>query len=126
MFPIRTIVSDIAMITINPSIAIGVLTYSKKVMMTVGSSIAPLTQIEGFIVIIAMSLTIVLIGNIMHIPVSTSQAVVGAVVGAGLTKGAKNVNFGVFKNIGIAWISSPVCAGVITFLVGLCTKSYFA
>lgn len=108
------------------AIAIGVLTYSKKVMMTVGSSIAPLTQIEGFIVIIAMSLTIVLIGNIMHIPVSTSQAVVGAVVGAGLTKGAKNVNFGVFKNIGIAWVSSPVCAGLITFLVGLCTKSYFA
>ena len=108
------------------AIAIGVLTYSKKVMMTVGSSIAPLTQIEGFVVIIAMSLTIVLIGNLMHIPVSTSQAVVGAVVGAGLTKGVKNVNFGVFKNIGIAWVSSPVCAGLITFLVGLCTKSYFA
>ncbi len=108
------------------AIAIGVLTYSKKVMMTVGSSIAPLTQIEGFIVIIAMSLTIVLIGNIMHIPVSTSQAVVGAVVGAGLTKGVKNVNFGVFKNIGIAWVSSPVCAGIITFLIGLCTKGYFA
>ena len=107
------------------AIAVGVLTYSKKVMMTVGSSIAPLTQIEGFIVIIAMSLTIVLIGNIMHIPVSTSQAVVGAVVGAGLTKGAKCVNFGVFKNIGIAWVSSPVCAGLITFLVGLATKGYF-
>lgn len=108
------------------AIAIGVLTYSKKVMMTVGSSIAPLTQIEGFIVIIAMSLTIVLIGNIMHIPVSTSQAVVGAVVGAGLTKGVKNVNFGVFKNIGIAWVSSPVCAGLITFLIGLATKGFFA
>ena len=107
------------------AIAVGVLTYSKKVMMTVGTSIAPLTQIEGFIVIIAMSLTIVLIGKIMQIPVSTSQAVVGAVVGAGLVKGRRNVNFGVFKNIGIAWISSPVCAGLITFAVAWATRFYF-
>ncbi len=105
------------------AIAIGVLTYSKKVMMTVGTSIAPLTQIEGFLVIIAMALTIVLMGNTMGIPVSTSQAVVGAVVGAGITKGVKNVNFGVFKNIAIAWVSSPLVAGVMTYLIALATQS---
>lgn len=108
------------------AIAIGVLTYSKKVMMTVGSSIAPLTQIEGFVVIIAMSLTITLLGNIMKIPVSTSQAVVGAVVGAGLTKGWRCVNFGVFKNIAIAWVSSPCAAGLVAWLVALATKGIFA
>ena len=108
------------------AIAIGVLTYSKKVMMTVGSSIAPLTQIEGFVVIIAMSLTITLIGDIMQIPVSTSQAVVGAVVGAGLTKGWRCVNFGVFKNIAIAWVSSPLAAGVVAYLVALATKGILA
>ena len=107
------------------AIAIGVLTYSKKVMMTVGSSIAPLTQIEGFVVIIAMSLTITLVGDIMQIPVSTSQAVVGAVVGAGLTKGWRCVNFGVFKNIAIAWVSSPTAAGLLTWLVALATQGYF-
>ena len=105
------------------AIAVGVLTYSKKVMMTVGSSIAPLTQIEGFLVIIAMATTIVLLGNIMHIPVSTSQAVVGAVVGAGITKSFKCVNYGVFKNIAIAWVSSPLMAGVLTYLLALCTQS---
>ncbi len=105
------------------AIAIGVLTYSKKVMMTVGTSIAPLTQIEGFLVIIAMALTIVLMGNTMGIPVSTSQAVVGAVVGAGITKGVKNVNFGVFKNIAIAWVSSPLVAGIMTYLIALATKN---
>lgn len=106
------------------AIAIGVLTYSKKVMMTVGSSIAPLTQIEGFLVIIAMALTIVIMGNTMGIPVSTSQAVVGAVVGAGITKGWRCVNYGVFKNIAIAWVSSPVGAGLLTYLVALATKSW--
>ncbi len=106
------------------AIAFGVLTYSKKVMMTVGESIAPLTQIEGFLVIIAMATTIVLLGNIMKIPVSTSQAVVGAVVGAGITKTYKCVNFGVFKNIAIAWVSSPLMAGVMTYLVALATKRW--
>ena len=108
------------------AIALGVLTYSKKVMMTVGSSIAELTQIEGFVVIIAMALTVVIMGEWMAIPVSTSQAVVGAVIGAGLVKGVKNVNFGVFKNIAIAWISSPTVAGLLTYLVALATQSYFA
>lgn len=108
------------------AISIGVLTYSKKVMMTVGNSIAPLTQIEGFLVVIAMALTIVIIGEVMAIPVSTSQAVVGAVVGAGMTKGVKNVNFGVFKNIAIAWISSPLAAGILSYIIALATKSYFS
>ena len=107
------------------AIALGVLTYSKKVMMTVGNSIAPLTQIEGFLVVIAMALTILLMGETMGIPVSTSQAVVGAVVGAGITKGARTVNFGVFKNIAIAWVSSPLVAGILSYLVAICTKSYF-
>lgn len=106
------------------AIALGVLTYSKKVMMTVGSSIAPITQVEGFVVIIAMSLTITLMGTLMKIPVSTSQAVVGAVVGAGLTKGWRCVNFGVFKNIAIAWVSSPVSAGLAAYLVALVAKTW--
>ena len=107
------------------AIAVGVLTYSRKVMETVGDSIAKLTQIEGFVVIIATATTIVLMGTLMGIPVSTSQAVVGAVVGAGLTRGVKNVNFGVFKNIAIAWVSSPTVAGVMAYLVALATQGFF-
>ena len=107
------------------AIAIGVLTFSKRVMMTVGSSIADINQIEGFLVIIAMALTVVLMGSWMGIPVSTSQAVVGAVMGAGLTKGVKHVHFGVFKNIAIAWVSSPTVAGVMAYLVALATQGFF-
>lgn len=108
------------------AIAIGVLTYSKRVMMTVGGSIANITQMDGFLVIIAMALTVVLMGNLMGIPVSTSQAVVGAVIGAGLVSGVKNVNFGVFKRIAIAWVASPTAAGLLTYLVALATQNYFA
>ena len=108
------------------AIAIGALTYSKKCMMTVGTSIANITQTDGFLVVIAMAVTVIVMGKLLGIPVSNSQAVVGAVMGAGLTRGTKNVNFGVFKNIAIAWVSSPTAAGLFTYLVGLCTKSFFA
>ena len=76
-------------------------------------------------VIIASALTVLLMGKLMGIPVSTSQSVVGAVVGAGLVNGAKNVNFGVFKNIAIAWVSSPLAAGILAYIVAICTKGYF-
>lgn len=107
------------------AIAVGVLTFSKRVMMTVGSSIADISQIDGFLVIIAMAITILLMEKLMGIPVSTSQAVVGAVIGAGLVSGVKNVNFGVLKRIAIAWVSSPTVAGLLTYLVALATQSYF-
>ncbi len=108
------------------AIAVGVLTYSKKVMMTVGSSIANVSQIDGFLVIIASALAIVLMKNLMGIPVSTSQAVVGAVIGAGLVKGPKNVNFKVLGRIAIAWVSSPTAAGLMTYIVALCTQKWLA
>lgn len=107
------------------AIAVGVLTFSKRVMMTVGSSIADISPIEGFLVIIAMALTVVIMGNWMHIPVSTSQAVVGAVIGAGLTRGIKAVHFGVLKNIALAWVGSPTIAGLLTYLVAISLKPFF-
>ena len=108
------------------AIAVGVLTFSKRVMMTVGGSIAEISQVDGFVVIIASALTVLLMGELMGIPVSTSQSVVGAVVGAGLVNGPKTVNFGVFKRIAIAWVSSPTVAGLLTYIVAICTRSYFA
>ncbi len=108
------------------AIAIGVLTFSRRVMMTVGGSIADISQMDGFLVIIAMALTVVIMGNWMGIPVSTSQAVVGAVIGAGLTRGARNVNFGVFKRIALAWVGSPTIAGLLAYIVAFATKGYFA
>ncbi len=108
------------------AIAIGVLTFSKRVMFTVGNSIAELNQLDGFIVIIGMALTIVIMGKWMGIPVSTSQAVVGAVIGAGLARSRESVHFGVLKRIGLAWVSSPTVAGLLTYLVGIATKGFFA
>ncbi len=105
------------------AIAVGVLTYSKKVMMTVGGSIANISQIDGFLVILSSALAITVMKILLGIPVSTSQAVVGAVIGAGLVKGPKNVEWKVLGKIGIAWISSPTAAGLLSYIVALCTQS---
>ena len=107
------------------AIAIGALTYSKKIMMTVGGGIADISQMDGFIVIIAMSLTVVIMGKMLGIPVSTSQAMVGAVIGAGLTRGTEAVHFGVIKKIGLAWVISPTVAGALTYSVAFLTSGYF-
>ena len=107
------------------AIALGVLTYSKKVMMTVGGSIANISQMDGFLVIISMALTVVLMGTVLGIPVSNTQATVGAVLGAGLTRGIKQVNFGVLKSIGLAWVGSPTIAGVLAYAIAFLTKGFF-
>ncbi len=99
------------------AISLGVLTFSKRVMMTVGNDIAHLTQTDGFIVVIATAVTILITEKIIGIPVSTSQTVVGAVIGAGLVSGIKNVNLGVLKNIAFAWICSPALSGLLAYLV---------
>lgn len=107
------------------AIALGVLTYSKKVMMTVGGSIANISQMDGFLVIIAMALTVVLMGKVLGIPVSNTQATVGAVLGAGLTRGVKEVNFSVLKSIGLAWVGSPTIAGLLAYAVAFLTQGFF-
>lgn len=94
-------------------------------MMTVGGGIADISQMDGFIVIIAMSLTVVIMGKMLGIPVSTSQAMVGAVIGAGLTRGTEAVHFGVIKKIGLAWVISPTVAGVLTYAIAFLTSGYF-
>ncbi len=108
------------------AISIGVLTYSKKVMEAVGGSIAEISQVDGFVVIVAAALTVLLMGKLMGIPVSTSQSVVGAVIGAGLVRNPRSVNFKVLGKIGIAWISSPLSAGLLAYIIALLTRGYFA
>jgi Phosphate/sulphate permeases len=107
------------------AIASGVLTYSRNVMETVGESIAPLTQQEGFIVTLAVGLTVFVFGSPtigINIPVSTSQAVVGAVAGIGISKGWRCIKFKKLGQIALAWLATPTISGVIMFIVGLLYK----
>jgi PiT family inorganic phosphate transporter len=98
------------------AIALGVLTYSKRVMFSVGQDIANLDYFSSSIVIFAESLT-VWIYAMIGIPVSTSQAVVGAVIGTSLAEGNARISKKQVLKIVVAWINTPVSSGFIAVLL---------
>jgi PiT family inorganic phosphate transporter len=97
------------------SIAFGVLTYSRKVMDTVGKGIVPLDPFSALIVVLAEALSLHLFTQI-GVPVSSSQAIVGAVVGVGLVGDVQTVSVKMLARIGIGWIMTPVSGGVLAYL----------
>jgi PiT family inorganic phosphate transporter len=98
------------------SICLGVLTYSKRVMLTVGKGIVPLDPFSAFVVVLAEAMTLHLFTQ-LGVPVSSSQAVVGAVVGVGLVGGLRTVSLKMLAAITAGWVMTPVAAGLIA--VGL-------
>ena len=92
-------------------IAIGCLTWGRKVMRTVGSRITSLTNTRGFSVDFGAATT-VLIASKLGMPISTSHTVVGAVIGVGLARGLEAVDLSVIKKIVVSWVLTlPTAAG---------------
>ncbi len=95
------------------SIAFGILTYSRKVMMTVGKRIVELDHFSSLISIFAESLT-VWVYALIGVPVSTSQAIVGGVLGAGYAKGTRLGSKKILLRIIFGWVGTPTVAGIIS------------
>lgn len=112
------------------AIAVGVFTYSKKVMMTVGSNIFKLSPITAFVAVASSSLVLFLFASeglknllVSHglpsfplVPVSSSQSIVGAVIGISLAKGGRNINFKLLGKISIGWITTPIAAAILSYI----------
>jgi len=98
------------------AIASGVLTYSRSVMMTVGKKITELTSLNALIAVLAESTTVYIYAQI-GIPVSTSQAIVGAIIGIGLVKGVNLINKDTLKNILFGWLGTPTIALIISYVI---------
>ena len=92
------------------SIGLGILTLSKRVMETVGKKLVRLDPFSALVVLLAQSIT-VHIYTFIGVPVSTSQAVIGAVLGVGIIKGISTVSGHTLVNILIAWLLTPAIAG---------------
>lgn len=89
------------------SIAVGALTYSAKVMMTVGKDITPLSPFHALVAVLSHSIALHFFTQI-KVPVSSSQAIVGAVIGIGLVQGTKMINRKTLRNIFIGWLVTPI------------------
>ncbi len=110
------------------AISVGIFTYSKRVMLTVGSNLMPLTPVAAWVVVMSHSIVLFLFSSeglehllasyglptIPLVPVSSSQAVVGAVIGLGLLKGGKQLDWKVAGRIVSGWVTTPVIALVVS------------
>ena len=106
------------------SIASGVLTYSRNVMFTVGNKIAPLEPFSAMVAVFSEAITLHIFAYI-GIPVSSSQAVVGAVVGVGLVKGMKMINRKTLIIIPIGWLVTLVGSGILACILMVTYELFF-
>jgi len=112
------------------AIALGIFTYSKRVMMTLGHDLGRLSATSALIAVMSHSIVLFLFasrgleawlaGNglptIPLVPVSSSQAVVGAIVGISILQGASGIRWSVLGKIVAGWVVTPFAAGIICFI----------
>jgi PiT family inorganic phosphate transporter len=79
---------------------------------TIGEGITHLTPSRGFAAELAAASTVVIASG-TGLPISTTQTLVGAVLGVGMARGIAALNMGVVRNIVVSWvITLPVGAGL--------------
>lgn len=98
------------------SIALGVITYSRPVMETVGKKLVRLDPFSALIVVLALGITVHFY-TILGVPVSTSQGIIGGVLGIGILKGVDTINRKTLINILIGWFLTPFIACLFSLLI---------
>ncbi len=106
------------------SIALGILTFSRGVMETVGQKLVRLDPFSALVVVLAEGLTVHFY-TLVGVPVSTSQAVIGAVLGVGIVKGANTVSRRTLTNILIGWFLTPAIACFIAVALYFAVNLHF-
>jgi PiT family inorganic phosphate transporter len=110
--------------------AVGVVTYSKRVMMTIGNNLYKLSPVTAIVVIASTAMVLFLFASqglqdwliarglpsFPLVPVSQSQAAVGSIIGISLAKGGKNLNLKLLGNIVMGWIMTPTSAALLSFI----------
>lgn len=105
-------------------IVAGLAVWGKYVIATIGENIIPLQPSSGFCAELATATTILLASR-FGFPVSTSHALVGAVVGIGLVQDWRRVRFQTVQSIALAWlITIPVAASLAAILF-VCLRLLF-
>ena len=121
------------------AIAAGILTYSKKVIETIGNSLFELSSEAALVVVLSQAMVLFIFSSsslsrllsamglppIPLVPVSSSQVIVGAILGVGLYKGVRNINLKLLGSIASGWVTTPVAAGLLSFFLLFFVKNLF-
>ncbi len=97
-------------------IACGIAMAGHRVMETIGTKITTLTNTRGFCVDFAAAST-VLVASKLGLPVSTTHAAVGGVLGVGLAGGIEAVNFAIVFQIMVYWVLTVPAAAITSMLI---------
>jgi inorganic phosphate transporter, PiT family len=121
------------------AIAVGILTYSKNLMMQVGNGIMALSAEAAIVTVLHRQL----FSSSFHqrhfprflqsmglppvplVPVSSSQVIVGSIIGIGMIKGVNEIKFKTIKGIAYGWVLTPIAAGLLSFLALFFVKNLF-
>jgi PiT family inorganic phosphate transporter len=124
------------------AIAVGVYTDSQRVMFTVGGDLMALSPFAALVVVLANALVLLVFASqplsewvvslglppIPLIPVSSSQASIGAVVGIGLLqgrRGLRQIRWGVLARIASGWVTTPLLAALLGFVLLFVVQNVF-
>lgn len=97
-------------------IALGIGLWGYRVMETVGTKITPLTNTRGFSVDFAAATT-VLVASKLGLPVSTTHAAAGGVMGVGVSQGTKGINLPIVFKIMLYWVITVPAAAITSMII---------
>ncbi|MCK5820225.1 MAG: inorganic phosphate transporter, partial [Psychromonas sp.] len=105
-------------------IVLGLAIFGKKVMATIGTGITHLTPSRGFAAELAAAATVVIASG-TGLPISTTQTLVGAVLGVGMAHGIAALNLGVVRNIVISWVVTLPIGAAFSVVFFYMLKGFF-
>ncbi|MEZ9370121.1 inorganic phosphate transporter PiT family protein [Shewanella sp. 10N.286.52.C2] len=106
-------------------IVMGLAIFGKRVMQTIGKNITHLTPSRGFAAELAAASTVVIASG-TGLPISTTQTLVGAVLGVGMARGIAAINIGVVRNIVVSWVVTLPAGAALSILFFFTIKGIFS
>ncbi|WP_296053686.1 inorganic phosphate transporter [uncultured Alteromonas sp.] len=105
-------------------IVAGLALFGHRVIATIGEGITHLTPSRGFAAEMAAACTVVIASG-TGLPISTTQTLVGAVLGVGLARGVSALNLGIIRNIVISWIVTLPAGAILSIGCFFTLKAVF-
>jgi inorganic phosphate transporter, PiT family len=113
----------------HAAIALGTVFGGWRIVKTMGSGITRLQPVGGFCAETAAAITLFGFTKIRGVPISTTHAITGAILGVGTAKGVRSVRWIWGQRIVMAWMLTIPCAafmaGVMYFLIHVLVEPWF-